>query len=68
MGSFLAGVVGSWLRVFASAALGLWLVDLQSNEISLEWTAYVTAGLTAALPVVVAWLNNSDPRFGRGSG
>lgn len=64
VGTFLASPVGSWLRVFLAAALGLYLVDLQDPEMALSVTDYGIAGLVSVLPVIIAALNAQDPRFG----
>lgn len=67
MGSFLATPVGSWLRVFLSGMLSAWLLSL-TNAATIDfadWQTWVIAGLVSALPVIVAWLNSGDPRFGR---
>ena len=66
---FLKNPVGSWLRVFISVVLGLWLADLISSgslhfDLS-EWQAWTAAGLIAVLPVIIAWVNPKDERFGR---
>jgi len=66
--SFLAGPVGSWLRVFVAVVLGLWLADLASvgtiHFDAAEWGTWLAAGLVAVLPVIIAWVNPNDPRFG----
>lgn len=67
MGKFLAGPVGSWLRVWLATALTAVLADLATDGVALDWTAYAIAGLVAVLPVIIAWLNPSDTRFGTGS-
>jgi hypothetical protein len=69
MGSFLAGPVGSAVRVFVSVVLGAFVLDLtNTGNISLDsWETWVVAGLVSALPVLVAYINPSDPRFGNGS-
>lgn len=69
MGKFLAGPVGSWARVFVMTVLGLWLADLLDVgklhfDLS-EWQVWITAGLVAVLPVIIAWFNPADPRFGK---
>lgn len=66
LGTFLAGPVGSWLRVFVSAMLGAWLLDLSgAATVNFEeWQTYLIAGLVSVLPVIIAWLNSADPRFG----
>jgi hypothetical protein len=67
MGAFLATPVGSWVRVFVSGVLGAWLLDL-SGAATIDWEnwqGWVIAGLVSALPVVIAYLNSADPRFGK---
>ena len=67
MGAFLASPIGSWLRVFLAAMLNAWLLDLtEVADISFDaWETYVVAGLVSTLPVIVAYLNAADPRFGK---
>jgi ABC-type maltose transport system permease subunit len=67
MGKFLAGPVGSWLRVWLATALTALLTDLASNSVSLDWKAYAIAGVVAVLPIIIAFLNAADTRYGRGS-
>jgi hypothetical protein len=66
---FLKNPVGSWLRVFVSVVLGLWLADLTDTKVVhwdlSEWMAWLAAGLIAVLPIIIAWVNPLDPRFGR---
>lgn len=69
LGTFLAGPLGSVLRVFGSALLVAFLADLQ-GAVTVDfanWQTYVVAGLASALPVAIAYLNPADPRFGKGS-
>lgn len=66
---FLATPVGSWLRVFVLTVGTLWVADMRNVgyfhvDLS-EWVPWVTAGIAAVLPVIVAWFNTQDPRFGR---
>ena len=69
MGAFLAGPVGSWLRVFVATALTAFLADLaEGSGWVFDWTAYLLAAVVALLPIVIAYLNTADPRFGKGSG
>lgn len=65
MGEFLATPVGSWLRVFVATALTAFLADLSSDQIAVDWKGYLIAGLVAVLPVIIAYLNAADPRFGK---
>lgn len=64
MGEFLKGTVGSWLRVWAATALTVYLADLASDGVAVDWKGYAIAGLVAILPIVIAYLNPADPRFG----
>jgi len=60
--------LASWFKVFVSALLGAWLVDLTgAGEIDFSnWQAWLVAALVSLLPVIVNWLNEGDPRYGRG--
>ena len=72
LGTFLASVPGSALRVFVGSVLGslvIWLTNGNTFH-TLGWTdleLWVGAAVTVALPVLIAWVNPQDPRFGRGS-
>jgi len=69
LGTFLAGPIGSVLRVFAGAVLVTFLADLQ-GAVTVDftrWQTYLVAGLAAAVPVAIAWVNPADTRFGRGA-
>lgn len=65
MSNEVINVVWSWLRVYLAAALTYVLAALVNGD-TLEWNAVAIAGLVAALPVVINWLNANDPRYGRG--
>ena len=58
-------VLKSWARVFAAAALTYILAGMSAGT-PLAWQAVLIAGVVATLPVVINWLNESDPRYGRG--
>jgi hypothetical protein len=50
--------------------LSEWLLDL-SNAASVDfskWQTYVVAGLVSVVPIIIAYLNSADPRFGRTKG
>lgn len=66
---FLKDPVGSWLRVFVATILAAALADLTAGDADLlnHWQTYLIAGAVAVLPVLVAWINPADPRFGRGA-
>jgi len=67
---FLANPFGSFLRVFVSAVLVLWLADLADVRYlhfdATEWSNWLALGLVAAVPILIAWINPADPRFGIG--
>ena len=52
--------IASFLRVFAAGILS-WII---LNADSLNIHPALVIGLVSALPVLIAWLNPSDPRFG----
>lgn len=65
MNQFLAWLavspLASALKVGGSASL-VWVLD---NVTSLDLSPVVQIGLTAALPVLINWLNTMDFRYGR---
>lgn len=68
---FLRGPFGSFLRVVVGVLLGFWVVDIETNGIhfdATEWSLWVGAAIAAGFPVLLAWLNPTDTRFGVGSG
>jgi hypothetical protein len=66
VGAFLASPVGSWLRVFVFGALTLFLSAqaLDADSFATNWRVYVIGGILAAGPVIIAYFNPADPRFG----
>jgi ABC-type maltose transport system permease subunit len=68
MGAFLASPVGSWLRVAIATTLTLWLADLTQEGLTFDWEAYLVGVLVAVLPIVIAFLNPADTRFGNTAG
>ena len=69
MGQFLATPLGSAVRVFAGLVLGYFVLDLQNDggvSVTLDdLGTWVAAALAVALPIVIAWVNPADPRFGK---
>ena len=59
-------VLWSWLRVFLVATLSAGLTALASGN-SLDWRAFLIAGVLAVGPVIVRWLDETDTKYGRGS-
>jgi hypothetical protein len=59
----------SWFKVFVSAILSAWVVDLTGAAVVdfSNWETWVVTGLVAVLPVIVNWLNTADPRYGKGA-
>lgn len=61
--------VGSAVKVFIAVMLTMIVADW-SNQGCISfasWQTWVIAGLASAIPVIVNWLNPSDPRYGRGA-
>jgi hypothetical protein len=70
MGEFLAGPFGSALRVAVGFVLAAVLGIVQAGSVAelgaLDWWQATLAGaLGVALPILIAWMNPQDPRFGR---
>ena len=62
-------MLGSYSRVllaiFSAAVLGKVLDAGDIFSISLDdWKTYVAAGVSAAIPVLLRWLNPYDPAYG----
>lgn len=57
----------SWIKVFAATVLSLFLVD-GGDVFGVDWAdlrTYLAAGVASVLPLVITWLDPTDPRFGR---
>jgi hypothetical protein len=72
VGKFLASAPGSALRVFIAAVLGLFVTWLANGNTfdDLDWTTvqtWIGVAITVALPIIIAWINPQDPRFGKTS-
>lgn len=66
---FASSPIASWLRTFVAIILTLFIAD-GADIFGIDATdlrGYFAAALVATLPVVVRWLNPSDPEFGRGA-
>ena len=72
MGEFLATPVGSFLRVVLGIVLGGLVVILTDDRgsgvtdvLDLEWwNAILGLAIGGGIPVLIAYLNKADPRFG----
>lgn len=68
-GEFLTTPIGSALRVFAGVVLGYFVLDLKADgtiSVSVgDVMTWVAAGLVVAVPLVIAFVNPADTRFGR---
>mgnify|MGYP001251266819 CR=1 FL=1 len=72
MGKFLTTPLGSALRVFLGACLGGFVLYLSNGnsltDINFDTVnAILTAAAIVAVPLVIAFVNPADPRWGRGS-
>lgn len=64
-----ASPLASAAKVFVGTVLALAVADFATTG-SLDlsrWQPWVVGALSAAVPVVVNWLNPADPRYGRGA-
>lgn len=69
--SFLAGPLGSAVRVAVALVLGSYVASVGSGgglvPDAMTVQSWIGAALVVALPIVIAALNPNDPRYGRGS-
>lgn len=64
--SILASYARVLTAIFAAAAIGAYLdsgKDVFSVSLD-DWKTYVAAGVAAAIPVVLRWLNPNDTAYG----
>ena len=57
----------SWIKVFAATVLSLFLAD-GGDVFGVDWSdlrTYLAAGVASVLPLIITWLDPTDPRFGR---
>lgn len=66
---FLNSPIGSWLKIFTAAALTQYLVVLMDPDqtvLCMQTLKEIgVAGAVSVLPVVINWLNEADPRYGK---
>lgn len=66
---FLATPVGGMFRIFVGLVLGYLVLDLSNDgKLSVSWdelATWVAAALVVVIPLVIAWVNPADSRFGR---
>ena len=64
---FLNSPLGSALKIFVAVMLTMIVADWTNHgRIDFEsWQTWIIAALASAVPVVVNWINPSDPRYGR---
>ena len=63
-------IYASWLKVFASAVLGAYLIELQNGRQLFNWTfdmveSLLTVGVVSMIPIIINWLNPADERYGK---
>jgi len=66
----LNSIYASWLKVFASAVLGAYLIELQNGRQLFNWTfdmveSLLTVGVVSMIPIIINWLNPADERYGK---
>jgi hypothetical protein len=72
MGNFLTTPFGSFLRVVAGLVLAALMTFLLNGKTfaDLQWADFqlwVSVAVGSALPVLIAYVNPADSRFGKGS-
>lgn len=70
LGAFLAGPIGSVLRVALAAVIGFYVAGVQSGHLvpsASDLRTWLGAAILLILPVVIAAVNPQDPRFGKTS-
>lgn len=63
-------MVQSWLKVFVSTILSMYLADLVSGAGAFDMTnayVYLSAGIVSVLPLVINYLNPAYTRYGNGA-
>jgi predicted ABC-type sugar transport system permease subunit len=69
IGKFLTTPIGSMGRIVVGVVLGYLVLDLSNDgTISVSWDelmTWVAAGLVVGVPVLIAFVNPADTRFGR---
>ena len=63
-------IFASWLKVFISAILGAYLIELQNGVNLFSWNmemveTLLTVGVVSVLPIIINWLNPTDTRYGK---
>ena len=66
----LNSIYASWLKVFASAVLGAYLIELQNGVNLFSWNlemveSLLTVGVVSMIPIIINWLNPADDRYGK---
>jgi len=62
-------IYASWLKVFISAVLGAYLVELQNGTQLFDWSidmveSLLAVGVASTLPIIINYLNPTDHRYG----
>lgn len=68
---FLNTALGSYLKVFVSAVITLYLAELSQGHDLFSFDIpmakkLVSAGVVAVLPIILNAVNPNDPRYGKG--
>jgi len=63
-------IYASWIKVFISAVLGAYLIELQNGRQLFDWTfdmveSLLTVGVVSMIPIIINWLNPADDRYGK---
>lgn len=63
-------IYASWIKIFISAVLGAYLIELQNGVNLFSWNlemveSLLTVGVVSMIPIIINWLNPSDTRYGK---
>ena len=63
-------IYASWIKVFISAVLGAYLIELQNGVNLFSWNlemleSLLTVGVVSMIPIIINWLNPADERYGK---
>jgi hypothetical protein len=64
MSTEVKNMIASWVKVFLSAVLTAVLTSIATGD--WYWLTILFAGLVSVIPVIKNYLDESDPRYGKG--
>ena len=63
-------IYASWIKIFISAVLGAYLIELQNGVNLFSWNlemleSLLTVGVVSMIPIIINWLNPAGERYGK---